>query len=73
MTNDTDHQERRRQDVVSSAVVAVALIAGSTLLAALGRITGESCLVAWTIAAAVAGVPIAFTPLKRRNGDDRDS
>lgn len=61
-------QPRRIMDVVSNTIVAVAVVAGSTLLGIDHVLAPEGVLAAYGIAAAVSGLPIVVkreTPVER--------
>lgn len=58
-------QPRRTIDVVSNTVVAVAIVAGSTILGVDHVLAPEGVLAAYGIAAAVSGLPIV---VKRADG-----
>lgn len=60
-------EPRRTIDVVSNTIVAVAITAGATFLGSIDTLAPEGILAAYTIAAAVSGLPIVVK--RQPNGD----
>lgn len=58
---------RRKNDQLGNTIIAVVLIIGATVLAYQDKLTAEGLLAAYTLAAAVGGVPIV---VRRSNGHD---
>jgi len=50
--------QRRKYEVVSHTILAITIVAASTYLAAQGKLTPETTVAAWGLAAASIGTPI---------------